>query len=327
MADTSPSMGGATKLPVGQPDQGAPDPQPDPQRGASTVRVGDKVFYGLAVGSGILIAVILALVAAFLIKEAWPAIQQSDEVGDNGFWSLALNLLGGTLLAATMAMAIAVPIAVGIALFITHYANPRLSKALGFVIDLLAAIPSVIFGLWGFLTLAPLLKGFYKWLEKNLGFIPLFEDASTTGRVLLTASIVLAIMILPIITSVSRDVFAQTPRGNEEASLALGATKWEMIKQAVLPFGWPGVIGGAMLGLGRALGETMAVAMILSPSDEFQWNVIGSGNSPIPAYIALNFPDATGLRVNTLIALGLVLFVLTLLVNLVARWIVERRNS
>ncbi|WP_462418180.1 phosphate ABC transporter permease subunit PstC [Kytococcus sp. Marseille-QA3725] len=319
----SPSQGGSTKFSVNTDDERS---TPDPTRGVSTGRMGDKVFYGLALGSGIFIALVLALVAAFLLKEAWPAIEKADEVGDDGFWSLAMNLLGGTLLAAFIAMLIAVPVSVGIALFITHYASPKLSKALGFVIDLLAAIPSVIFGLWGFLTFAPLLVPLFKWLEETFGWIPLFEDASSTGRVLLTASIVLAIMILPIITSVSRDVFQQTPRGNEEASLALGATKWEMIKQAVLPFGWPGVVGGAMLGLGRALGETMAVAMILSPSDEFQWNIIGSGNQPIPAYIALNFPDATDLKVNALIALGLVLFALTLVVNLAARAIVERRN-
>lgn len=297
-----------------------------PTRGTSTGRLGDKVFSGLSVGSGIAIAVILALVALFLIKEALPAFQQADEVGSDGLWHLALNLLGGTLLASFIAMLIAVPVAVGIALFISHYAPPKLSKSLGFVIDLLAAIPSVIFGLWGYMTFAPLLTPFYDWLEEFFGWIPLFESSSPTGRVLLTASIVLAIMILPIITSVSRDVFQQVPRGHEEASLALGATKWEMIKQAVIPFGWPGVIGGAMLGLGRALGETMAVAMILSPDEDFQWNVIGSGNFPIPAYIALNFPDATGLKVSSLIALGLVLFVLTLAVNLVARWIVERRS-
>ncbi|SNC74314.1 phosphate ABC transporter membrane protein 1, PhoT family [Kytococcus aerolatus] len=326
MADAQPpSADGATVLSEGpgEPRGAAPAA---PVKGASTGRLGDKIFSGLSVGSGIAIAVILALVALFLIREAWPIFQEPEAAGSDGFWQLALHLLGGTLLASAFAMLIAVPVAVGIALFISHYAPPKIAKSLGFVIDLLAAIPSVIFGLWGYMTFAPKLVPLYEWLEENLGFIPLFEDASTTGRVLLTASIVLAIMILPIITSVARDVFQQVPRGHEEASLALGATKWEMIKQAVLPFGWPGVIGGAMLGLGRALGETMAVAMILAPRDEFQWNVIGSGNFPIPAYIALNFPDATGLKVSTLIALGLVLFVLTLVVNLFARWIVERRN-
>ena len=131
-------------------------------------------------------------------------------------------------------------------------------------------------------------------------------------------------MILPIITSVSREVFLQTPRLHEEAALALGATKWEMIRTAVLPFGMPGVIGGTMLGLGRALGETMAVAIILAPGI-FSWNFIGAGNSTIPAEIALNFPEASGLRLSELIAAGLVLFVITLAVNLFARWIVDRR--
>ena len=324
-ATNGPSADGATSLST-DPGPPAPATESNLTRGASTGRLGDKIFSGLSIGSGALIAVTLALVAIFLLMEAWPALKQASEIGDEGFWMLAANLLGGTLLASAIAMVIAVPVAVGIALFISHSAPPRLSKSIAFVIDLLAAIPSVIFGLWGYLTFAPFLVPLFEWLEDNLGFIPLFEDASRTGRVLLTASIVLAIMILPIITSVARDVFQQVPRGHEEASLALGATKWEMIKQAVLPFGWPGVVGGAMLGLGRALGETMAVAMILAPKDEFQWNIIGSGNFPIPAYIALNFPDATGLKVSTLIALGLVLFVLTLAVNLMARAIVERRS-
>nr|PID53048.1 MAG: hypothetical protein CSB46_10415 [Micrococcales bacterium] len=180
--------------------------------------------------------------------------------------------------------------------------------------------------MWGWQVLATHIRPLYGWLAENLSFLPFFASASATGRTLLTASMVLAVMILPITTAVAREVFLQTPRLHEEAALALGATKWEMIRTAVLPFGMPGVIGGTMLGLGRALGETMAVAIILSPG-AFTWNLINSGNNTIPAEIANDFPEAAGLRLSELIAAGLVLFLLTLAVNLVARYIVESRSE
>jgi phosphate transport system permease protein len=161
----------------------------------------------------------------------------------------------------------------------------------------------------------------YPWANDNLGFIPFFSGtASTSGRTMLTAGMVLAMMILPIITAISREVFLQTPRLHEEASLALGATKWEMIRQAVIPYGRSGVISGAMLGLGRALGETMAVAIILSPSDGYFWSILTNQNSnTIASNIALKFPEAYGLDVNRLIATGLVLFMLSFAVNVLAR--------
>jgi phosphate transport system permease protein len=223
-------------------------------------------------------------------------------------------------------MVLATPLAVGIALFVSHYAERRVGTAIGFVIDLLAAVPSVIFGMWGWTVLAPNLVPVFRWLSENFGFVPFFDSASATGRTLLTASVVLAVMILPITTSVSREVFLQTPRLHQEAAYALGATKWEMIRTAVLKFGMPGVIGGTMLGLGRALGETMAVTIILSPGG-LTTNLIDSGNNTIPAEIALNFPEAAGLRLSELIAAGLVLFAITLAVNLIARWIVESRSE
>lgn len=289
-------------------------------------RPGDLFFSGASVGSAVLILLILAGVALFLVVEAIPALTAPTEEisGGRGFWSYVAPLVFGTVVASLIAMVLATPIAVGIALFVSHYAPRRLGKSIGFVIDLLAAVPSVVFGMWGMAVFAPRLVPLFDWLEKYLGFVPLFADASSTGRTLFTASIVLAVMILPIITSVSREVFLQTPRLHEEAALALGATQWEMIRTAVLPFGMPGVIGGTMLGLGRALGETMAVAIILAPG-VFTWNLIGNGNSTIPAEIALNFPEAAGLRLSELIAAGLVLFVITLGVNLFARWIVDRR--
>ncbi|RIJ70729.1 phosphate ABC transporter permease subunit PstC [Nakamurella silvestris] len=288
----------------------------------------DVIFAGTARSSGILILLVLVGVAAFLIIEAMPAFtaDSKDIAGGKGFFSYIWPLVFGTAVSSIIAIVLATPVAIGIALFISHYAPRKLAGPIGFVIDLLAAVPSVVFGMWGLQVLAPQMGPVYKWLENNLGWIPIFAQGSTTGRTIVTASIVLAVMILPIITSVSREVFLQTPTLHEEAALALGATRWEMIRTAVLPFGRPGIIGGIMLGLGRALGETMAVAIILSPG-AFTWALINSGNSTIPADIALNFPEASGLKLNTLIAAGLVLFVITLIVNMIARYIVDRRRE
>jgi phosphate transport system permease protein len=294
-------------------------------------RPGDRVFASAALGAGALILLVLAGVAAFLLFEAWPAITASaDELpGGQSLVAYVWPLVFGTLLSASIALLVATPFAVGIALFVTHYAPRRLAQPLGYVIDLLAAVPSIIYGLWGLSVLAPRTAGTSAWLEAHLGFIPFFAGpASATGRTMLTIGIVLAVMILPIITAVSREVFLQTPRLHEEASLALGATRWEMIRMAVLPFGRSGVISAAMLGLGRALGETMAVAIILSPSGGVTFNLIGQGNpSTIAANIALQFPESSGIAVNTLIASGLVLFAITLAVNVLARWIVSRRRD
>jgi phosphate transport system permease protein len=216
---------------------------------------------------------------------------------------------------------------VAIALFVNFYAPRRLARGLGYLVDLLAAIPSIVYGFWGIVALAPALVPLYGWLARTLGFIPLFAGpASATGRTMLTTGVVLAVMILPIITAISREVFAQAPALHREAALALGATRWEMIRLAVLPYGRSGVIGGAMLGLGRALGETLAVALVLSISGGVSFDLISTTNpGTIAANIALQFPESTGVQVNELILSGLVLFVLTLLVNALARWIVNRR--
>lgn len=287
-------------------------------------RLGDRIFSGISLAAGSLILVTLAAVALFLITEAWPAFtaDASDFRGGTSFVSYVMPLLFGTIWASLIALLIALPLAIAVALFISHYAPRRLAVTLGYFVDLLAAIPSVVYGLWGIAVLAPILaRSVYPWLEENVGFVPFFAGpASTSGRTMMTAAVVLAIMILPIITAISREVFLQTPRLHEEASLALGATKWEMIRQAVLPYGRSGVISGAMLGLGRALGETMAVALILSPADVISLNVISNQNpNTIAANVALKFPESTGLEVNRLIATGLVLFAVTFLVNGLAR--------
>nr|WP_232229709.1 phosphate ABC transporter permease subunit PstC [Cellulomonas bogoriensis] len=297
-----------------------------------------RAFAVLATGAGALILLTLAAVAVFLVIRAWPAMTTpADELADAISWipegTTLLQYIGplvfGTLLAALLALAMAVPVAIGIALFISHYAPRRLASGLGYVVDLLAAIPSVIYGLWGGLWLAPRLEPAWHWLADNLGFIPLFAGpASTPPRVLMTVGVVLAVMILPIITAVSREVFLQTPRLHEEAALALGATRWEMIRMAVLPFGRSGVISAAMLGLGRALGETMAVLMILSPGFSYSFALLQAGeHQTIAANIANQFAEANPLGVSALIATGLALFVITLVVNMAARWVVARRKE
>lgn len=291
-------------------------------------RLGDRVFAGATKVAGLLILVALAGVAIFLSVEGAPAFKASGAAlfGAHSFVSYVWPLLFGTLLAAALALLVATPLALGVALVVSHYAPRRLAKSIGYVVDLLAAVPSVVYGLWGIGFLGVRLTPAYDWLASHLGFIPFFAGpASTTGRTILTAAIVLAIMVLPIITAITREIFVQTPKLHQEAALALGATRWEMIRMSVLPYAKSGIVSAMMLGLGRALGETMAVAMVLSASGIVTFNLIGSANpSTIAANIALQFPEATGLEVNALVASGLVLFVITFAVNFAARAIVAR---
>jgi phosphate transport system permease protein len=293
-------------------------------------RWGDRIFSNFAVAAGVTILALLAGVAFFLLIESLPAVtaSSSELPGGKSLVDYIAPLAFGTVLAAAIAVLIAVPLAVAVALFITHIAPRRLVLALGYLVDLLAAVPSVVYGLWGIFVLGPAAVGPMKWLEENLGFIPFFEGpASVTGRTMLVACLVLAVMILPIVSAVAREVFSQTPRRLQEGALALGATRWEMIRMTVLPFGKSSIISGAMLGLGRALGETMAVTIILSVSGIVTFNLISQANpSTIAANIALNFPESSGLAINTLIASGLVLFAITLVTNLIARAIIARQN-
>ncbi|WP_300268963.1 phosphate ABC transporter permease subunit PstC [Microbacterium sp.] len=294
-------------------------------------RLGDRVFSGTALGAGIVILIVLAAVATFLIIQSIPAFEPdtSDNHILNGqpFWAYVWPLVFGTLWASFIALLLAAPISIGIALFISHYAPRKLAATLGYVIDLLAAVPSVVFGLWGGLVLAPLIQPLYAWLNANAAWVPFFGgQVSPTGRTILTAALVLTVMIIPIMTAICREVFLQTPTLHEEAALALGATRWEMVRMAVLPFARGGMVSAAMLALGRALGETMAVTMVLSPSAVVSFLLLTSTNpTPIPANIALAFPEAHGTGVNTLIATGLILFIVTFAVNAAARWIVARR--
>lgn len=300
----------------------------------------DRIFRLCARGAGILILLVLAAVTLFLIIKAFPAFigdgEQRTRAIDSlsggrasGFWQYVGPLVFGTVLIAGLALLMAFPVAVGIALFISHYAPAKLSTVLSYVVDLLAAIPSVVYGLWGALVLVPGITGFWGWVANHLGWIPLFAGpVAAPARSVATVALVLAVMILPIITSVTRDIFLQAPRLQQEAALALGATKWEMIRLAVLPFGRSGIISASMLGLGRALGETMAVLMILSPGFSYALRLLRPSTSQtIAANIASQFPEADSIGVSLLVATGLVLFVITFLVNYLARRITSKAGE
>ena len=319
---------------------GEPAPPRSPLSGRGTSRRGDAVFAQLVRGSGLVVVGLVVLTGAFLVWKALPALT-ANEAGflTSREWQPGAQpprfgiaaLLWTTVLAATLALLIAVPVAVGVALFITMYAPRRLAQPVGYVIDLLAAIPSIIYGLWGIRVLGPVIagpdSGVRHALESWLGWFPLFGETGVAQGTVFLAAIVLAIMILPIVTAISREVFDQTPLPNKEAALALGATRWEMIRTAVLPFGKPGVISAAMLGLGRALGETIAVTIILSqPSslDKFDLSIFYGGET-FASKIANNASEfSTPQKTGAYIAAGLVLFVLTFAVNAVARIVIAR---
>ena len=303
-------------------------------RGAT--RPGDRVFLALSRGSGILLLVIMAAIAVFLTYRASLALSKNEGNFLTTFeWNTNLVppvfgiavLAFGTIVSAVIAMALAVPVAVGIALFITHYAPRKLGGPIAYVIDLLSAVPSIVYGLWGAIVLVPHLNGLFGWLDEYFGWTGIFTWQDGAPRSMLTVGILLAIMILPIITNVSREVFRQAPQMHQEAALALGATRWEVIRMSVLPFGRSGVISASMLGLGRALGETMAVATVLSPSFDIQASLLDPGGGTFAQNIAAKFNEATVFGQDALIASGLVLFVITLLVNGAARFIINRRKE
>jgi phosphate transport system permease protein len=317
-------------------------PEP-PGRGgrAGTGRLGDRIFGGAALGAGWLVIIMVVLVGAFLVSQAVPSLAKDhvnfltsrvwDVSGSELRFGIA-DLLWVTVISSAIAMLIAVPVSVGVALFLTQYAPRRLARPFAALVDLLAAVPSIVYGLWGIKVLGPHVKNLQGWLEKYLGWFPLFSPDTTitsTGTIFL-ASIVLAIMILPIVTALSREVFAQTPLGHQEGALALGATRWEVIRTTVLPFGKPGVISASMLGLGRALGETIAVTIIVSTlAQGTDWSFsLFNGGETFASRIANNaaeFDSPT--KAGAFIAAGLVLFVLTFVVNAIARIIIERRKA
>lgn len=311
----------------------------DGRRGVKLAKISkrpDLIFRGLSTGSGIVIVLLVIFVGVFLTALALPSLLQNQaNFLTSREWVVSgaelrfgiLGLLWTTVLSSILAMAMAVPVAVGVALFITQYLPKRIASPFAFVVDLLAAVPSIIFGLWGIAVLAPMLAPARDWLSANLGWIPLFAPGLQSTGTVFVASVVLAIMILPIVTAISRDVFDQTPRDHIEASLALGATRWEMIRTAVLPYGRSGVISASMLGLGRALGETVAVMIILAQPAEgegFSPSIFAGGET-FASKIANNAAEFdTPSKTGAYIASGLVLFMVTFAVNAVARIIAER---
>jgi phosphate transport system permease protein len=299
-------------------------------------RTGDRIFAGLTGGSGVLIVVLVLFVGIFLLALALPSLlNDQDNFLTSRNWVVSgaelrfgiAGLLWTTVLSSILAMAMAVPVAVGVALFLTQYVHKRAAGPVSFVVDLLAAVPSIIFGLWGLSVLGPFLAPAAQWLADHLGWIPLFTPSVDPKGSVFVASVVLAIMILPIVTAISRDVFAQTPRDQIEAALALGATRWEMIRTAVLPHGRSGVVSASMLGLGRALGETIAVMIILTqpaPGTRFTPSIFAGGET-FASKIANNASEFdTPSKTGAYIASGLVLFVVTFAVNALARFVANR---
>jgi phosphate transport system permease protein len=310
-----------------------------PAKTTTKRRAGDSAFLGLSTGAAISILVILAGVAIFLIIQGLPAItanwadnaslssiQNPAHVPWASFWAYVAPLLWGSIWAAFIGMVLGTPVAVGIALFISHYAPRRVAGFLGYIVDLLAAVPSIVFGLWGIIVIRPFLLPLSDFLNTYLGWIPLFEGpVSSTGSTMLAGGLVLAVMILPIVTSITREIFLQTPRLHEEAALALGATRWEMIRLSVIPYARSGMVSATLLGLGRALGETMAIALIISPSLIFSVKLLTDGynSQTIAANIALNFPISDDIQRSALVGTGLMLFVISFAVNMLARYIVQ----
>ena len=319
-----------------------PDDHGHPHAGdrAGTGRWGDRLFGGAAKGSGIFVVLLVSLVGFFLVIQAVPSLMNNNAnfltstewipSGSNPRFGIAA-LLWATVITSVIAMAIAVPLGVAVALFITEYAPTWLSKPAAVIIDLLAAVPSIVFGFWGLSVAGQYFEPVKAFMADYLGWIPFFADAGPSAKSTLAfAGIILAFMILPIITAISREVFNQVPTAHKEGALALGATRWEMIRTAVLPFGKPGVISGAMLGLGRALGETLAVMILLSalnPNAPWSFSIFNGGET-FASKIALNAgefdsPQKTG----AYIAAGLVLFILTFVVNSIARVVINRRKA
>ena len=297
----------------------------------------DNVYRAVAYSAGGGTLVIMGLIGAFLVIKAWPALHavgwdfftHSDWIPQAGNFGIT-GVLVGTVLIAVVALVLAVPVATLAALFITEYSPRRLTRPITWLIDVLAAVPSVVYGLWGREFLQPREIHLSTWLANHLGFIPIFHK-STVGYSSSTfiAGTVVALMIVPICTAVMREVFAQAPAGEKEGALALGGTKWGVIRDVVIPFGKGGMIGGAMLGLGRALGETIAVTLIISPlyPPGKLVHILPTGGNSIASLIALKFGESSGTAISALMAAGLVLFVITLIVNAFASVIVSRSRS
>lgn len=311
---------------------------PLPRKITTEPRFTDKVFRGVVTTGGLFAGLLLGLIGFFLIYNGFAAMRDAGLSFLTGFdWVDAIPedgqpasygvgaMLYGTIVLGIIAMIIGVPISVGTALFLSYYAPEWIKKPMVVVVDVMAAIPSIVYGLWGYFVLMPHAEYWAKLIHKYLGFIPIFEmPAPVFTRSPFIAGIVLAIMIVPIVTSVAREVFAQTPLERIQAAYALGATKWSMIKAVVFPYGRGGVIGGAMLGLGRALGETVAVYTVLNLVYDIRIEVLLSAGGSVASMIVNKFGEADPVELQALMGAGFVLFVITLIVNFMANYIINK---
>lgn len=306
--------------------------------------LGDRVFRGAARGFGVTVLLVMGGIGVFLTIEAIPAFREfgwsffttTEWNPESGTLGIAAVLVG-TVVLATLAMLVAFPLALGTALYISQYAAPKAKRWLIAMVDLMASVPSVIYGLFGAYLLQPEMVYVSRWLHDALGFIPVFQvdtdpDAAVFAQSRYTASaliaaLVVAMMVLPYACMVMREVFDQAPQGEREAAYALGATRWGMIRSVVLPFGRGGIIGGTMLALGRALGETIAVVLIIAPLFEIKVRILENGSITVPSLIATRYGESVGIQLAGLLAAGLVLFVITLITNSVAAVIVTRSRS
>jgi phosphate transport system permease protein len=292
---------------------------------------GDKAYELVTAACAIVVPALVVAIAVAIFAAAWPAFSKLGlSIVTSSDWDVVSGHFGaapalfGTLVSSAVALIIATPLAIGIAIFLSEFSPLWLRQPVGFLVDLLAAIPSVVYGLWGIFVLIPMLRQHVMPFLRDtlhLGATPLFSGPAY-GPSMLAAGIILAIMALPYISSVSREVLMAVPRSQREAALALGATRWEMIRDAVIPYAKSGIIGGIMLGLGRALGETMAVTMVIGNRPEISASLFAPGYT-MASLIANQFSEATNdLHLSALMAVGAILFVITLIVNAIARWLV-----
>lgn len=318
---------------------------PTPRAIVSVRGVGDRVFMGGSLLAGLTVLAVMVAVGTFLLVEAVDALKvtglsfvtTADWQPDRGVFGIAA-VLTGTILIALVAVAVALPMSLGAALFIVEVAPARLRSTLVALVDLMAAVPSVVYGLWGLFLLQGALIGPARWMSRWLGWVPfLGVDGVDPSDPLATATaytastfvagLVVGLMVMPIQCSVMREVFSQVPASEREGAFALGATRWGMIRIVSLPFGRGGIIGGTMLGLGRALGETIAVVMIISPRFDVNFQILEAGGNSVSSLIALRFGESSGFGLSALMAAGLALFVLTLAVNFAASIVVSRSRS
>ncbi len=306
----------------------------------------DLAFRGVSRGGGIIVLAIMVLVGFFLTVQAVQAIAKvgivefltTQEWSPETYHFGIAALLTGTILIALVALVVAFPLSIGTSLFITEVATGGFRRTLVSIIDLMAAVPSVVFGLWGLIFLQPAIAPFSEWLSTWFGWIPLFRvngadptnplpDSSLYTSSTFIAGLVVGLMIVPIMTSMMRESFSRAPIGEREGAYALGATRWGMIRSVVLPFGKGGIIGGTMLGMGRALGETIAIYLIINPIFNINFHILQNGTNSIAAHIALRYGEANDFSMSALMAAGLALFVLTMIVNFTASAIIARSRS